>query len=143
MELKNVALVGELERHDDLVDLICETFEIDRKSLLGRKKVRSACHPRMVLMYLMRARGLSFPQIGEAVKRDHSTVMHACKFVEGRPDLLEIARRIIREMGSRPGKRLDDIFHMDARERLHQQRLKHWRELCGDDLKKRVEGSVY
>ena len=49
---------------------------------------------RPIAAWLMREDGLSFPTIGRALKRDHTTAMHSVRAVEKQPALLALARQL-------------------------------------------------
>jgi hypothetical protein len=73
-------------------DLVALHFGVSRKKLLhgGRAQVYSV--PRHVLAWCLRAQGRSFPDVGgEMGGRDHTTVMHSCRVVNGNLGLLEVA----------------------------------------------------
>lgn len=54
-----------------------EYFGLPVSELTGRNRSAKIALPRQVVMYLMREElGASFPQIGQALNRDHTTVMH-------------------------------------------------------------------
>lgn len=44
----------------------------------------SESHPRQVAMYIARQDGLSLPAIAKTFRRDHTTVLHACRSVAER-----------------------------------------------------------
>ena len=82
----------------------CAAFDITRKELLGVSRLRRVIVPRQVAMYLARRSGkLSWPRIGAAFDRDHSTVMHACRKVEEAvktdPKLNGMVRQLKKELG--------------------------------------------
>jgi chromosomal replication initiator protein len=64
--------------------LVAETFGISTEDLLSPKRTADLALARQVAMYLARNRtGESLQQIGYAFnKKDHTTVIHACKKVE-------------------------------------------------------------
>lgn len=52
-------------------------------AIRGRNRSRANVRARQLTMYLAKTvRGLSYPAIGRAFHRDHTTCMHACKKVE-------------------------------------------------------------
>lgn len=65
-------------------EIVCKYFDVSSKDLQSSQRSNDITFPRQVGMYL--ARGLtneSFPKIGDLFgKRDHTTVMHACKKIE-------------------------------------------------------------
>lgn len=63
----------------------------DIMSTSREKRVAQARH---VALWLAREAGVTYPKIGQAVQRDHSTVIASCRRVEGDHALLSIARAI-------------------------------------------------
>jgi len=49
---------------------------------------------RQAAMYVARQSGLSFPAVGRLFKRDHTTVVYACKRVAGCEHRLALVKRI-------------------------------------------------
>ena len=87
-----------------IIQRVCAAFDITRKELLGVSRLRRVIVPRQVAMYLARRSGkLSWPRIGAAFDRDHSTVMHACRKVEEAvktdPKLNGMVRQLKKELG--------------------------------------------
>lgn len=68
-----------------IVDAIAAEFGTSYSQLVQpdwnpRSRRRELARPRMLAMYLVRAmEGLSLPQIGHVFRRDHTTVLHACR----------------------------------------------------------------
>lgn len=60
-------------------------YSIPVEDLLGKKRVKEIVVPRQVAMYLLRHEAnLSFPDIGKCMGgKDHSTIMHGVKKIEG------------------------------------------------------------
>jgi chromosomal replication initiator protein len=59
-----------------------EYFGIPVSELTGRNRSAKIAQPRQIIMYLMREEiGASLPQIGQALNRDHTTVMHGIQRV--------------------------------------------------------------
>ncbi|MEM1183907.1 MAG: chromosomal replication initiator protein DnaA [Planctomycetota bacterium] len=89
---------------DEIVQGVCEHFEVRRTDLLGKRRHQSISLPRQVCMALARKHTRhSFEEIGASIGgRDHTTVMHACKAIESRtatdPDLESAVRTIEREL---------------------------------------------
>jgi chromosomal replication initiator protein len=67
-----------------IVKRVAAAFSLSEKELLGASRLRGVLRPRQIAMYLARElTGLSLPRIGAAFDRDHTTVLHACRKVEG------------------------------------------------------------
>jgi chromosomal replication initiator protein len=91
LETAQEALAGLPERRvvvsfDDVVQRVAAEFGVAAAELVAHGLVRHLTLPRQVAMYLCRTvAGGSFPAIGEKFGgRDHSTVMHAVRVVEGK-----------------------------------------------------------
>lgn len=66
-----------------IVKRVAKAFGVTGRELLGPSRLRRVLRPRQVAMYLTReVCGWSFPRIGVAFGRDHTTVMHAVVRVE-------------------------------------------------------------
>ncbi len=64
---------------------VAEHFDIRLADMTSKKRPKAIAYPRQVAMFLSRQlTRYSLPEIGEAFGgRDHTTVMHACKLLEG------------------------------------------------------------
>lgn len=61
-----------------IIDVICNYYQIGKRSLLGSSRARTLARPRQILMYILRTDlRISLEDVGRIVGRDHSTVMHA------------------------------------------------------------------
>jgi chromosomal replication initiation ATPase DnaA len=61
---------------------VCDYFGVTAADLMSARRHRAVSFPRMVAMYLCRNRaGASFPEIGRAFGKDHTTVMAAVRKV--------------------------------------------------------------
>jgi chromosomal replication initiator protein len=72
-------------RLPDIERAICETFDLDSRSLHDSRKTKSSSHPRMLAMWLARKyTRAAFSEISEYFgRRSHSTVISAEKKVSG------------------------------------------------------------
>jgi chromosomal replication initiator protein len=62
---------------ETILHVSAEFFRVPVSELTGRNRSAKIALPRQIIMYLMREEiGASFPQIGQALNRDHTTVMH-------------------------------------------------------------------
>ena len=57
-------------------------FELAPGSLVGVRRHARVARPRQVAMYLCRAASMTFPRIGDLLRRHHSTAMFGCRKVE-------------------------------------------------------------
>ncbi len=73
---------------DDVVELVCEHFQVRLSDLRSKKRGRSVSEPRQVAMYLMRrVTKHSLDDVGGFFGgRDHSTVLYAVRKVQARVD---------------------------------------------------------
>ena len=61
-----------------VIDTVCRRYEISRVDLLSDRRTGEIIFPRHIAIYLCRKlTPFSFPQIGRAFRRDHSTAMHS------------------------------------------------------------------
>jgi chromosomal replication initiator protein len=66
-------------------EAVCRTLHLSMDDLLSAKRTPAVSRGRQLAMYLARdLTGLSLAQIAAAFNRDHTTVMHALRAVEGR-----------------------------------------------------------
>ena len=69
----------------DVVAAVCDHFSVRPGDVHSKKRSKNIAMPRQLAMYLCRRLlGASFPQVGEAFARDHSTVIHAVTVTERR-----------------------------------------------------------
>ena len=90
---------------DKVQKAVARFFNIRVADLTGPRKLKSIVRPRQIAMYLCRHHTeLSFPDLGRAFGgRDHSTVQHACKKIQGElgrdPDLKNHVEMLERNLG--------------------------------------------
>lgn len=64
---------------------IADACHVHPAVVMSRDRHQQVAHCRALLFYALRQRTrLSFPRIGQAINRDHSTVIHNCHRVEAR-----------------------------------------------------------
>lgn len=69
---------------DDIIREVAQAFQVQVAQILGRQRVRRLVRPRHVAMFLVRKHtGASFPELGRRFRRDHTTVQHGCRKIEG------------------------------------------------------------
>ncbi len=68
-----------------IMQTVCEYYGVTLNDMVGPTRKREITVPRQIAIYLTREMtGMSLPQIGSVFGgRDHTTVMHSCKLVEG------------------------------------------------------------
>ena len=68
---------------EDVISAVANYYTISVEDIMGARRNREITVPRQVAMYLCRTLAdVSFPRIGDAFKRDHSTIQHGCDKVE-------------------------------------------------------------
>ena len=76
----------------DVQQAVARVFRLSIDEMMSRKRCRTVASARQVAMYLSREltggggrrAAASFPRIGMAFARDHSSVIHACGVIERR-----------------------------------------------------------
>jgi chromosomal replication initiator protein len=71
-------------RPENILQSVCNYFGLEHKDLMSGRRQRTISLARSVAMYLVRKTAkLSFPEIGTRMgKRNHSTVISACRRIE-------------------------------------------------------------
>lgn len=86
-----VSALGDLDRQlvapvkpERILQSVCDYFGLEHKDLMSGRRQRTISLARSVAMYLVRKTAkLSFPEIGARMgKRNHSTVISACRRIE-------------------------------------------------------------
>lgn len=70
-----------------LLSAVASATGIPASEILGRSHRWPVADARHVLAYALRERGWSYPRIGAALGRDHTTIMHAVDKVRWRAGL--------------------------------------------------------
>ena len=85
---------------DDIVQKVCSHYGIKQKEIHSKSRKASIVLARQVAMFLCRKyTDLPTSQIGQRIgRRDHSTVLHACKQVEHRISTDKAFRREMEEL---------------------------------------------
>jgi chromosomal replication initiator protein len=68
---------------DKIIAASARHFGVATTEILGASRFQTIAMARHVAMYLSRETRASFPEIGRAFGRDHTTVMNACRKVAG------------------------------------------------------------
>ena len=85
------AALGDLDRQlvapvkpENILQSVCDYFSLEHKDLMSGRRQRTISLARSMAMYLIRKSAkLSFPEIGARMgKRNHSTVISACRRIE-------------------------------------------------------------
>ena len=72
-----------------IIDEVCKTYEVTFEDLIKKDRHSNYVLPRQIIMYKLRDIGLSLKRIGSRLHRDHTTIMHGIKTIEGQKDLYE------------------------------------------------------
>lgn len=74
------------ERTQRIIAVAADYFEISVDELLGQRGSSELSRRRQTAMYVARnVAGASYPDLGYCFRRDHTTVLHACRVVERDP----------------------------------------------------------
>lgn len=79
--IRDLLVVKDL-KPEIILDLTSRRTGISIKELKGIGRNNPTAKARQVAMYLLRKSGVSFPEIGRILKRDHSSVIHGCETIE-------------------------------------------------------------
>lgn len=68
---------------DNLIDIALDYYKIDRSLVTGKSRKRNIVIARQMIMYLAKQMtNYSFKEIGQALGRDHSTVIYSCNAMQ-------------------------------------------------------------
>lgn len=86
---------------DEIIDIICEHFNIQRIKLCGKPRYRYIVEARMIAIYLLRSDrylSLSLSQIGKLFSnRDHTTVIHSVNQINNLMQVIPEMEQKVRE----------------------------------------------
>jgi hypothetical protein len=60
-----------------IIKAVCRAWDIPEGELLGEKRAQRQSRPRDAAIWLLRQTGLSLPQVGKIMHRDHTSCMHS------------------------------------------------------------------
>lgn len=64
----------------DIVSIVINFFEINKEDLMSKSRKKKVALPRQIIMFFFKQNlRMSYPEIGEYFKRDHTTALHAFK----------------------------------------------------------------
>ena len=61
--------------YEDKIDEICRMYGVERIHLFSRRRDKKVVEARKTAYWVLRNCGLSFPQIGKIMHKDHTTVL--------------------------------------------------------------------
>lgn len=71
------------ERVNNLMKRICSEFDISKKELLSKRRLRYIVLPRQVLMYILRKEyKLTLERIATLLNKNHATVLHSVNTID-------------------------------------------------------------
>lgn len=76
-----------------------QLFMVTRRALEGSQRHRTISRARFVAALVMRWAGLSYPEIGHAMNRDHSTAIYYVQKANGDASLWDMARAVASSAG--------------------------------------------
>lgn len=84
---------------DQIINYVSKKQDIKKKLLLGKVRRQEVALARQIIMFLGRElTDLSLKNIGLSIgKRDHSTVIHACKMIEDKIEISSAFNKLIKE----------------------------------------------
>ncbi|MBR2358806.1 MAG: chromosomal replication initiator protein DnaA [Bacteroidaceae bacterium] len=84
----------------DVLEKVCEHYGVDTNAVFSKARKREIVQVRQVAMYLAKKHTeASFAKIGSLIgKRDHATVLHACKIVGAQIEVNKVFRSEIEEL---------------------------------------------
>ena len=84
---------------DQIITYVSKKQDIKKRLLLGKVRRQEVALARQIIMFLGRdLTGLSLKNIGLSIgKRDHSTVIHACKIIEDKIKVSSAFNKLIKE----------------------------------------------
>jgi chromosomal replication initiator protein len=83
-ELNQEAAAARPALWDQVLQQVCAVYGVSQRELLSTSRLSRVLLPRQLAMYLLRQAGWSLPRLAQAFRRDHATVLHACRKVEQR-----------------------------------------------------------
>ena len=84
---------------DQIIAYVVDRQKIKKRLVLGKVRRQEVALARHIIMFLARElTGLSLKNIGLSLgKRDHSTVIHACKMIEDKRKTIASFNKLIKE----------------------------------------------
>ncbi len=76
--LKDLITIETKVTPENIIETVSTYFQISLEDILSNSREKKIIYPRQILIYLLRdILGMSFKNIGNIVKKDHSTVIHS------------------------------------------------------------------
>lgn len=71
------------------IEEVCNTYNVTFEDIKKKDRHGGLVLPRQILMYKLRDIGLSLKRIARELNRDHTTIMHGIRVIEGQKDLYD------------------------------------------------------
>lgn len=81
-----------------LVIHVAEHYGVKPADILGKRRGRRVSEARHVTSWLLRESGRTYPEIGRALLRDHTSAMYGVKRVDREPRLFSVAANLLAEL---------------------------------------------
>jgi len=82
------------QRFEYLLAAVSQRLNVDPDDILGNERYQQFVTARYCLAWLMRREGMSYPGIARRLNRDHTTIIHAVRRVEGDRTLHALAQQL-------------------------------------------------
>jgi chromosomal replication initiation ATPase DnaA len=66
-----------------IIQAVCDETGVPDHEILGRGRVKEIARARQYAMWKCRQQGYSFPEIARVFDRDHTTIVHGCRVIDG------------------------------------------------------------
>lgn len=87
----------------NVIAAVCALYGVTEEMLRGKRRTAYLARVRQICAFLLRSRsGLSYPEIGHTLNRDHSTMIYACREIAARPHLIPDEQALIDRWGAPP-----------------------------------------
>jgi len=127
-----------MQANVDILNAVVEHLGVSRKALFSDGRHRALSNARAVMVWLLRMRDLSYPDIGHATMLDHSSCVSAFQKVEAKPGLKASALDLrARLTGTRATATAPVVAKSEAEKKFAANQAR-WSELCAEDAKRRV-----
>ncbi len=84
---------------DNLINICLDYYHIDRDLVTGKSRKRNIVIARQMIMYLAKQlTNYSFKEIGQALGRDHSTVIYSCNAMQDQIETIPAIRKDYEEL---------------------------------------------
>ena len=98
------SLFDELVESTDVIAFLAKHFNLTKADVVQQSRKKELVRVRDIITYLLRVHGdMSFPAIGRLIDRDHTTIMHSYKKMQGiiasQPELEAGMGRLIAYLG--------------------------------------------